>query len=149
MPVDVAPLGAPEGRLQPQYDATQEQAVLDARPCQDRCVRVIEVVIEPGRPIEQFGSVGAHHLGNVRFAGDGGWALLSLGPGSHLGRHRALLDQLFVVLDGSGWVAGDDGTRTPLQAGQAALWTAGEEHESGSTDGMRVAVLEATAIVVP
>ncbi len=112
-------------------------------------MRVIEVASEPGRPIEQFGSVGAHHLGNARFSGDGGWALLSLGPGSHLGRHRALLDQLFVVLDGSGWAAGGDETRRPLQTGQAALWTAGEEHEAGSTDGMRVAVLEATSIVVP
>jgi hypothetical protein len=112
-------------------------------------MRVIEVVIESGRPIEQFGSVGAHHLGSVRFAGDGGWALLSLGPGSHLGRHPALLDQLFLVLDGSGWAAGDEGIRTPLQPGQAALWAAGEEHESGSADGMRVAVLEAASVVVP
>ena len=112
-------------------------------------VRIVEIVGEPGRPIERFGSAAARHLGGVRFAGDGGWTVLSLGADGHLGRHPTALDQLFVVLAGSGWVAGDDRVRTPIQAGQAALFNRGEEHESGTPDGMRVAVLEAESIEVP
>lgn len=102
-----------------------------------------------GHPIDRFGSVEANHLGGVRFTGDGGWTLLSLGGGGHLGRHPTVLTQLFVVLEGSGWVAGQDEAQTPIQTGQAALWDAGEDHESGTDGGMRVAVLEAGLIHVP
>lgn len=59
-----------------------------------------------------------------------------------------MLSQLFVVLEGSGWVAGEDGAPGPIHAGQAALWNAGEDHESGTEEGMRVAVLEAAWIEV-
>lgn len=51
-------------------------------------------------------------------------------------------------MEGSGWVAGDDGKHVPIEAGQAALWHSGEEHESGSDTGMRAAVLEAAEIYV-
>lgn len=75
--------------------------------------------------------------------------LLSIDAGGNLGRHPTVLNQLFVVLDGSGWVSGEDGVREPIVAGQAALWSTGEEHESGSDEGMRIAVLEAASIDVP
>jgi mannose-6-phosphate isomerase-like protein (cupin superfamily) len=109
-------------------------------------VRILEIMSGPDHPIERYGSVGAHHLGGVRFDGGGGWTLLSLGTDSKLGRHPTVLPQLFVVLEGSGWVTGGNGVRTAIQAGQAALWEAGEEHESGSGGGMKVAVLEAGSI---
>jgi mannose-6-phosphate isomerase-like protein (cupin superfamily) len=112
-------------------------------------VRIVELAVGPGHSIDRFGSVGAHHLGGVRFSGGGGWTFIALDAGGNLGRHPTMLMQLFVVVEGSGWVAGGDGERTPITSGQAALWEAGEEHESGTDGGMRVAVLEATAIEVP
>ncbi|WP_006244024.1 AraC family ligand binding domain-containing protein [Mycolicibacterium tusciae] len=63
------------------------------------------------------------------------------GPGGQLGRHRAGMHQLFAVVDGSGWVAGESGTRVPITQGQAATWLPGEMHESGSETGMVVAIV--------
>jgi hypothetical protein len=39
-------------------------------------------------------------------------------------------------------VSGADGEREPISAGEAVRWEQGEEHESGSDEGMTVLVLE-------
>jgi quercetin dioxygenase-like cupin family protein len=54
--------------------------------------------------------------------------------------------QLFVVVRGSGWVSGRDGQREAISAGEAVLWEPGEEHESGSDEGMTALVLEAESL---
>ena len=53
---------------------------------------------------------------------------------------------LFAVVAGSGWVSGAEGGREPIRAGEAVLWEPGEEHESGSEDGMTVLVVEAETL---
>lgn len=111
-------------------------------------MQILDVAAGPGRLIERFGSVGSSHLGGAAFEGAGGLAILTLAPGGHLGRHPTVLTQLFCVVTGSGWVAGDDARRHALAVGQAALWEPGEEHESGSDEGMTVIVLEAEMIQV-
>ena len=70
-------------------------------------------------------------------------ALISIGPGGLVGRHPAGSEQLFLVVSGSGWVSGSHGRRVAVRAGEAAVWSAGEEHESGSDKGMTVLVVEA------
>jgi len=53
------------------------------------------------------------------------------------------VDQLFLVVEGEGWVRGkDDSKPVPISAGQAAFWEAGEGHESGSEEGMVAMVIE-------
>lgn len=111
-------------------------------------VQILELADGPGRVIDQFMSTGARHLGGARFTGDGGLAFLTLEPGGNLGRHPTVLPQLYCVVAGAGWVAGADGERYAIAPGQAALFDAGEEHESGSDGGMTVVVLEAGAIRV-
>jgi quercetin dioxygenase-like cupin family protein len=59
-----------------------------------------------------------------------------------VGMHPAPVSQLFIVMNGEGWVIGKDGIKTVLKAGQAAYWEPGEHHESGSEHGMSVLVLE-------
>jgi quercetin dioxygenase-like cupin family protein len=69
--------------------------------------------------------------------------LASIAAGGVAGRHPAPIWQLFVVVTGSGWVAGADGVRQPTRLGEAVLWEPGEEHESGSDEGMLVVITEA------
>ena len=59
-----------------------------------------------------------------------------------VGHHPAVVPQLFAVVAGSGWVSGADGERRPVRPGEAALWDAGEDHESGSDEGMTAVVIE-------
>jgi len=70
--------------------------------------------------------------------------LASVAPGGVLGRHPTRLWQLFAVTSGSGWVTGSDGMRHPIRAGQAVLWSPGEEHESGSGEGMSAVITQSS-----
>ena len=67
---------------------------------------------------------------------------LHIAPHGEIGAHEAPVDQLFLVVEGEGWVAGVDGRPSPVRAGEAAFWRAGERHGAGSSVGMRAVVLE-------
>jgi quercetin dioxygenase-like cupin family protein len=83
-----------------------------------------------------------------RLAQEAHAVVVELGPGGVLGRHPAGVPQLFVVIRGSGWASGGDGEVIDLRAGDAVAWDAGEEHESGSNEGMTVLVVEADSLAV-
>lgn len=59
-----------------------------------------------------------------------------------IGTHPADGPQLFLLLTGSGWVAGPDGLKVPLTAGQGVRWSAGELHTSGTNTGFTALALE-------
>jgi quercetin dioxygenase-like cupin family protein len=69
-------------------------------------------------------------------------ACFHLEPGGEVGRHRAAAGQLFCVVAGDGWVAGEDGERMVIGAQQAAWWDAGELHDAVARTPMTVIVLE-------
>ncbi len=81
-----------------------------------------------------------------RLAVDAHAVVIEIEPGGVVGRHPAVVPQLFVVVSGSGWVSGSDGEREPVEAGGAVLWEQGEEHESGSEEGMTALVIEAGSL---
>lgn len=98
-----------------------------------------------GRHIDRYGSdfimsrlihTEALHVGCMR-----------LGAGGLVGHHQAVTHQLFAVVEGEGWVQGEDGERVPISAGQAALWTPGEYHSAGTGTGMVAIVVEGDAVV--
>jgi len=93
-----------------------------------------------GRQIREFDSADASVVGVTT---SGHVVVISIEPGGLVGRHPAGAEQLFLVVSGSGWVTGPDGRRVALGAGEAAVWSAGEEHESGSAEGMTALVVEA------
>lgn len=74
--------------------------------------------------------------------------LLDLGPGGRLGRHPAAVDQLLVVVAGSGDVTDASGQRVHLAAGMAVLWHAGEEHETTTETGITAVVVESAGLGV-
>lgn len=67
---------------------------------------------------------------------------LALGPGGLVGTHPAGSHQVLLIVSGSGWVAGDDGARVPVTAGDAAYWTPGEVHTTGTDEGLTAIALE-------
>ena len=74
--------------------------------------------------------------------------VIELAPGGVVGRHPAVAAQLFVVVSGTGWVSGSDRDRVPIRAGEAVAWEPGQEHESGSDEGMTALVVEAESLAV-
>jgi quercetin dioxygenase-like cupin family protein len=99
-----------------------------------------------GRAIDRFDSVGASVRGISRRVLQ--VVFIQVGSGGRVGRHPTSCEQLFLVVTGTGWVSGGDGERAPLSAGEAVVWEAGEEHESGSEEGMTALVVEAERLDV-
>ncbi|CAH1206955.1 hypothetical protein PAECIP111890_02893 [Paenibacillus sp. JJ-223] len=56
--------------------------------------------------------------------------------------HPAVSEQVFLVLEGEGWVEGADGQHEKIRAGEAAYWRNGENHQSGSDQGLTALLIE-------
>ena len=91
-------------------------------------------------PVEGYGSAGAASVPLGDGSGEAHVYGVRIAPGGSIGRHRAGFDQLFLVVEGSGWAEGEDGRRVPLGAGQGARFRKGEMHAKGSDAGL-VAVM--------
>jgi quercetin dioxygenase-like cupin family protein len=70
--------------------------------------------------------------------------LATISPGGEIGRHTTRVWQVFYVTAGSGWVTGEEGDRVPISAGMAASFTPGEEHGSGSDEGLVACIVESS-----
>ncbi|KEK21628.1 hypothetical protein [Bacillus gaemokensis] len=66
--------------------------------------------------------------------------------GDSTGRQQVMINQLFLVVQGEGWVSKDNVERVPISAGQAPFWITGEWHEVGTDTGMVAIILEGPAV---
>lgn len=94
------------------------------------------------QPIALYNSVAASSVALGNGAGEAHIYCLYFGPDGVIGAHHAGPAQLFLVVAGAGWVAGADGARMPLRAGQGAFFTPGELHSKGSASGMTVIMVQ-------
>jgi quercetin dioxygenase-like cupin family protein len=74
-------------------------------------------------PILGYESVRAASAALADGAGEAHLHCVRFEPGGSIGRHQAAFGQLFLALEGSGWVSGGDGRRVEIAAGQGA-WIA-------------------------
>jgi quercetin dioxygenase-like cupin family protein len=65
-----------------------------------------------------------------------------LAPGGRIGRHPATVPQLLAVVEGGGWVSGEEGVEEAISAGEAVYWEAGEDHETRTDSGLTAIVIE-------
>jgi hypothetical protein len=95
-----------------------------------------------GKAISAFGSANVVITPIQQTSGEIHIGCLHIGPQGRIGYHQAVGAQLFLVVQGTGWVRDELSGRTPISAGMAAYWIDGEWHESGSEQGMTVIALE-------
>lgn len=101
---------------------------------------------EVGFPIVQGDSANVVIARVARFEGQVQVGCFYLGAGGQVWRHPTTVPQLLLVVSGEGWVEGGDNVQTPVQVGQAAFWTADEEHATGTENGLSAVVIESGAL---
>jgi quercetin dioxygenase-like cupin family protein len=108
----------------------------------------LEFSREYARPIELFDAVAASnvHLGSG--SGEVHVYCVYFAPGGVIGEHPAGYAQLFLVMAGEGWVAGADGERVSLRAGEGAFISPDERHSKGSEPGMTVLMVQSERLAV-
>ncbi|MEJ2216873.1 MAG: cupin [Gemmatimonadota bacterium] len=95
-----------------------------------------------GHPVDAYGSRGVVARGVQHTPARLVVTSLWLEPEAQIGIHDAVVDQLFLVVEGAGWALDAAGRRTPVAAGEALFWHAGESHGVGSDGGLAALVLE-------
>jgi len=68
--------------------------------------------------------------------------IVHIAAGGEIGPHVAGFGQLFLCLEGSGWVAAADDERISISRGQVAYVARGERHSKGSTDGLHALIIQ-------
>lgn len=105
-------------------------------------MRIFRFDAAVGRPLTEFGSNDVVITPIMRTKVRMQASVMHLQPGGVVAYHPATVPQLFMIVQGEGWVRGEEPERTPIATGQASFWTPGENHESGSETGMIAVVLE-------
>ena len=75
-------------------------------------------------------------------------ACFRIEPAGRIERHPADVPQLLAVVEGRGWVSGAEGEREPIVAGEAVVWSAGEEHETGTDEGLTAIVIDGEGLTI-
>jgi quercetin dioxygenase-like cupin family protein len=99
-------------------------------------MRVIPFSRSLADEIPEFNSRGAAAELLASGSGETHVYAIFLEPHGEIGPHPAGFGQLFIPLQGEGWVAGSEGVRVPLRMGEAAFISRGEVHSKGSTGGL-------------
>jgi quercetin dioxygenase-like cupin family protein len=101
---------------------------------------------QAGKIISQYDSVNLVMSRIVRTSAAAHIGCMHLDANGVVGYHQAVSPQLFLVVQGEGWVRGEDEWRIAVKAGQAAFWQTGEWHESGTDTGMTAIVIESAEL---
>ncbi len=102
---------------------------------------------QAGRVIDRFGSINVVLASIAHLTAEAHVRCMHLGPGGLVGRHPAATPQLFLVMQGEGWVCGESSERIPIAAGRAAFWQKNEWHESSTDTGMMAIVIESETLI--
>ncbi|WP_144562819.1 cupin domain-containing protein [Neobacillus bataviensis] len=74
---------------------------------------------------------------------------IDIEQGGIVGYHKAPVSQLFIVIQGEGWIEGEDNHRLMLKSGEGVFWEKGEGHTSGSEKGLTALVLQSEKLEMP
>jgi quercetin dioxygenase-like cupin family protein len=100
------------------------------------------------KTIDYHGSVGLVATRIAAGHGEVTVTCLTVRPGGTIGRHPSTGPQLFLVVAGEGWVAGEDDERIPITSGFGVRWEPGEMHSSGSAQGFTAISIEGAPLTL-
>lgn len=105
-------------------------------------MKMIDFSEARAEPIERFESVGVSSVRVGDGHGEAHLFCLRFAPGGKIGRHPTEFGQLLLVVEGAGWVSGEDGARVGLAAGQGAYFPLAILHAKGSDTGMTAIMIQ-------
>lgn len=101
------------------------------------------VTLDKGINIENYQSISSNYLKIMKTEEATNIGIITIGLNGVLGYHQAPVPQLFMVVNGEGWVRGADQKQMPISSGQTVFFEKGEWHETGSEKGLTAFVLQA------
>lgn len=111
-------------------------------------IRIIDFGVEAAQPVELFSSSGTASVELAHGNGESHVYTLHFAPGGTIGPHPAGFDQLFLVVQGSGWVAGSDGICQSVGTNCGAFVSKGEVHSKGTVSGMVAIMVQSSKFLL-
>nr|WP_237389753.1 cupin domain-containing protein [Bacillus sp. USDA818B3_A] len=102
-----------------------------------------------GQRISNYNSVSALYLKILKTEEPTNIGFIDIEQGGIVGYHKAPVPQLFIVIQGEGWIEGEDNTRITLKSGEGVFWDKGEGHASGSEKGLTALILQSEILAMP
>ena len=91
---------------------------------------------------DQFGSVKAMIAKAVALEPEATVNVAYIRPAERIGYYEEVAPQLFLLVEGAGWIRDVFDEIFPIEEGQAVFWEQNEWHESGSETGMTAVIIE-------
>jgi len=101
---------------------------------------------ELANQINNYQSIDAYYTKIMKTVEPANIGFIYIEPGGVVGMHEAPVPQLFIVIQGEGWICGENQEKIILKVGEGVLWQTGEAHESGSKSGLTALVIQSEQI---
>lgn len=102
-----------------------------------------------GQRISNYNSISAYYSNILKTEEPNTIGFIHIEQGGVVGFHIAPVPQLFIVIQGEGWIEGEDKTKITLKSGEGVFWEKGEGHTSGSDKGLIALVLQSEKLAMP
>lgn len=102
-----------------------------------------------GQRIGNYHSISAFYSKVIKTEEQTNIGFIEIKEGGIVGYHEAPVPQLFIVIQGEGWIEGEDKGRIALKCGEGVFWGKGEGHTSGSETGLTALVLQSEKLEIP
>ena len=109
-------------------------------------MKVFRFDLKASKVDERFGSVKAIITEVLNLDGKAAVNAVYIRPNESLSHRQAATQQLFLLVEGQGWIESESDKKHAIQAGQAVFWENNEGHETGTETGMTAVIIEGTKI---
>ncbi|MEH6944460.1 cupin domain-containing protein [Bacillus sp. JJ722] len=98
------------------------------------------------KKIDSYNSLAISYSKIIKTTESASIGCMYIEPNGVIGYHEAPVPQIFLVVDGEGWVAGEDRKKIAISKGQGVWWNKDEGHTSGSEYGMTAIIIQSPNI---
>lgn len=109
-------------------------------------MKIYQFSKDSGNAINNYNSLYSFYTKIMKTVEPTNIGFIYIEAGGVVGLHEAPVPQLFIVIQGEGWVCGKDREKLLVKQGKGILWQEGEAHESGSDNGLTALVIQSTQI---
>jgi len=105
-------------------------------------MRIFQIESETGYEIKEHGSTNVFLSSVVDVERSTAIHWMRFDPQGSIGGRYLTSPQIFLIVEGDGWVKSNNPEPIPVTMGDGIFWDTGEWHEAGSESGMTVILIE-------